>query len=251
LDRALIGLGDRFRFIPETRSLGDGMAAELLVVASRHQEATNVRPGSPAILRALAILAALALAHPADAQVVQGRVLDSASARPVAGLALQVRAGRPQRSVGWTKSDEYGDFRLAVSDSGPFSLWFELPDGTVVAADDVAPSDAPEREFVVPYGRALQQRIYLDSELALPVGFLHRVTPIHPGDEDSRGEVVIQIAIDSLGRPDMRTLKALSSPSDRATAAMVQALRQWRFKPAETAGRRPVRQLVVLRFVFG
>ena len=136
-----------------------------------------------------------------------------------------------------------------MTDSGPFSLWFELPDGTVVAADGVQPSDAPERDFMVPFGRAVRQRIYRDFEVDRPVGIAHRAPPIHPGDDESKGEVLIQIAIDSLGQPDMRTLQAIRSPSDRATAAMAQSLRQWRFLPAEKAGR-PVRQLVQLRFVF-
>jgi TonB family protein len=91
--------------------------------------------------------------------------------------------------------------------------------------------------------------MYFDFDVDVPVRIARRATPIHPGDEDSRGEVLIQVAVDSMGKPDLRTLKAIRTPSDRATASMAQAIRLWRFEPARKAGR-PVRQLVQITFVF-
>lgn len=63
------------------------------------------------------------------------------------------------------------------------------------------------------------------------------------------GEVVAQFVVDTTGRADMKTFKALSSSHELFTAAVRNALPQMRFYAAETGGRK-VKQLVQQAFKF-
>ena len=64
-----------------------------------------------------------------------------------------------------------------------------------------------------------------------------------------RGEVVVQIVIDTTGLADMATLRIVSSDHPLLTDAVVAALPRARFLPAETGGRK-VRMWAVQSFVF-
>jgi protein TonB len=63
------------------------------------------------------------------------------------------------------------------------------------------------------------------------------------------GEVVAQFVVDTTGRAEMRTFKALSSSHELFTAAVRNVLPSMRFYPAETGGRK-VKQLVQQAFKF-
>jgi periplasmic protein TonB len=63
------------------------------------------------------------------------------------------------------------------------------------------------------------------------------------------GEVVAQFVVDTTGRAEMRTFKALSSSHEMFTAAVRAALPNMRFYAAETGGRK-VKQLVQQAFKF-
>jgi len=63
------------------------------------------------------------------------------------------------------------------------------------------------------------------------------------------GQVIAQFVVDTTGKADMGTFKALESDHDLFTAAVKRVLPQWRFIPAETGGRK-VKQLVQLPFQF-
>ena len=63
------------------------------------------------------------------------------------------------------------------------------------------------------------------------------------------GEVVAQFVVDTTGRAQMNTFKALSSSHELFTAAVRNVLPQMRFYPAETGGRK-VKQLVQQAFKF-
>jgi protein TonB len=63
------------------------------------------------------------------------------------------------------------------------------------------------------------------------------------------GEVVAQFVVDTTGRAQMGTFKALSSSHELFTAAVRNVLPSMRFYPAETGGRK-VRQLVQQAFKF-
>ena len=64
-----------------------------------------------------------------------------------------------------------------------------------------------------------------------------------------KGEVVVQIVIDTTGLADMATLRVVSSDHPLLTDAVVAALPRARFLPAETGGRK-VRMWAVQSFVF-
>jgi protein TonB len=63
------------------------------------------------------------------------------------------------------------------------------------------------------------------------------------------GEVVAQFVVDTTGRAEMKTFKALSSSHELFTASVRNALAQMRFYPAEVGGRK-VKQLVQQAFRF-
>ena len=64
-----------------------------------------------------------------------------------------------------------------------------------------------------------------------------------------RGDVVVQVVIDTTGRADMTTLRVLSSDHPLLTDAVMTALPRARFLPAEAGGRK-VRMWAVQSFVF-
>lgn len=64
------------------------------------------------------------------------------------------------------------------------------------------------------------------------------------------GEVLAQFVVDTTGRPEMNTFKVLKSSHDLFTTSVKTALVNWRFHPAEVAGRK-VKQVVQYPFVFG
>lgn len=63
------------------------------------------------------------------------------------------------------------------------------------------------------------------------------------------GEVLVQFVVNTDGRADLATFKALQSSDDRFTQAVRSVLRNVQFIPAEVRGRR-VRQLVEMPFAF-
>jgi len=63
------------------------------------------------------------------------------------------------------------------------------------------------------------------------------------------GQVLAQFVVDTMGRADMGTFKALKSDNDLFTTAVKNALARMRFLPAEVGGRK-VKQLVQQPFQF-
>jgi len=63
------------------------------------------------------------------------------------------------------------------------------------------------------------------------------------------GQVLAQFVVDTTGRADMSTFKALKSDNDQFTVAVKNALARMRFLPAEVGGRK-VKQLVQQPFQF-
>jgi protein TonB len=63
------------------------------------------------------------------------------------------------------------------------------------------------------------------------------------------GQVLAQFVVDTTGRADMATFKALKSDNDQFTNAVKTALQKMRFLPAEIGGKK-VKQLVQQPFVF-
>ncbi len=66
---------------------------------------------------------------------------------------------------------------------------------------------------------------------------------------NARGEVIVQVVIDTTGRADMSTLRVTSSTHPLLTDAVRSALARARYLPAESAGRK-VRMWAIQSFVF-
>jgi protein TonB len=76
--------------------------------------------------------------------------------------------------------------------------------------------------------------------------------PTYPSMLESariEGEVLAQFVVDTAGRADMSTFKALKATNDLFTASVRNVLPRMRFYPAEVGGRK-VKQLVQMPFVF-
>lgn len=202
----------------------------------------------------LASLGAAALPSAALAQTIHGRVLDRSTRQPIPKAWV---AARPLPGGGYlpgmrTGSD--GSFALAAPAGVLYRVEILLPDGSRVAADSVA-SDASTDDaavFLVPWEEAEARRAYPEAEVDRPVSLVHRVAPEYPEAvlrSAARGQVVVQIAVDSAGVPQLETVRILESPDPRLTRAVVAAVLQWRFEPARRGGR-AVRQFVQIPFVF-
>jgi protein TonB len=63
------------------------------------------------------------------------------------------------------------------------------------------------------------------------------------------GEVLAQFVVDSAGRVDMSTFRALRATNELFVSSVRRALAEWKFKPAEVEGRK-VRQLVQMPLTF-
>ena len=199
------------------------------------------------------LFGAVLLPSAAAAQAIHGRVLDRSTRQPVPKAWV---AARPLPGGGYLpgmRTGADGSFALAAPAGVLYRVEILLPDGSRVAADSVASATTEdEAVFLVPWEEAEQRRAYPESEVDRPVSLVHRVAPDYPPEvlrSAARGQVVIQIAVDSLGVPQLETLRTVESPDPRLTRAVVDAVLQWRFEPARRAGR-PVRQLVQIPFLF-
>ncbi|MBB1599104.1 energy transducer TonB [Variovorax sp. UMC13] len=88
------------------------------------------------------------------------------------------------------------------------------------------------------------------AAVVLPVP-LRRPAPVFPAALAERGidgTVVASFFVDTLGVPE--TVRILRSPHPLLDAAVVEAVRQWRYEPARDAQGRAVRHLVQVPFRF-
>jgi len=63
------------------------------------------------------------------------------------------------------------------------------------------------------------------------------------------GRVLVEFVVDTLGRPDMKSVKVLESSNELFVQSLESALPRWRFYPAEARGRK-VKQIVQLPLRF-
>ena len=62
--------------------------------------------------------------------------------------------------------------------------------------------------------------------------------PLQSVGRRESGEVVVEFAVDTTGRPDMSTLKIVSSANNHFTEAVRKAIPSLRFEPAQQRGRK-------------
>jgi hypothetical protein len=197
----------------------------------------------------LLIIAAIGVPAPVVAQTVVGHLVDSSSARSLPRVDVRVWTTDERFAVGDGQTDSRGIFRIPATRDGPYVLKFSLPDGSKVskAAQPAVADSAPE--YRVAFTEAERQHMYFEFEVDRRVVVAKGVRPDRPVSFDGKGEVLIQVAVDSTGRADLATFRALRSPHPALTGAVERALGEFRFQPALKDGR-PVRQLVQIPFIF-
>jgi protein TonB len=93
---------------------------------------------------------------------------------------------------------------------------------------------------------------FFEFQVEKPADKLSGPAPSYPDilrSANVAGRVIAQFVVDTDGKAEMGTFKALESDHELFTAAVKRVLPQWRFIPAETGGRK-VKQLVQLPFEF-
>jgi len=96
------------------------------------------------------------------------------------------------------------------------------------------------------------ERVYYEFQVEKPVGLVTGATPHYPDSLRARnieGMVFLQFVVDTTGRADMTTVKALRSTDTLFTSAVTAVLPAMRFSPA-TIRSLKVRQLVQQPFQF-
>lgn len=126
----------------------------------------------------------------------------------------------------------------------------DLSEHTVDASDFVI-GEHPTSDVVgTPYGQGGSFTAWQVEKETIPLAGNPR--PQYPSLLQSAhvdGEVLAQFVVDSAGRVEMSTFRAIRSTNDLFTNAVRRALVQWKFQPAEVDGRR-VRQLVQMPLAF-
>lgn len=207
---------------------------------------------SARIVRASAL--ALGIYQSAAAQTLAGRVLDRATRLPLGlvDVRLLPDTGGSAPVLARTTTDSSGVFYLNAPAPGAYRIAFEASAGH----EFLAPVRFASKEEVVQREYMLEvttSRTYFEFEVEKQArGIPGNRAPHYPDrmrNAGIEGEVLMQFVVDTLGVPEMNTVKVLRSTYPDFTIAVRGALPQLRFYPAEIAGR-PVRQLVQMPFVF-
>lgn len=200
----------------------------------------------------LLLIAAIGVPTPVVAQTVVGHLVDSSSARSLSRVDVRVWTTDERFAVGEGQTDSRGIFRIPATRGGPYVLKFSLPDGSKVSKEAAQPAvadSAQPPEYRIAFTEAERQHMYFEFEVDRTVVVAKGVTPDRPVKVDGKGEVLIQVAVDSTGRADPTTFRVIHSPHPALTGAVERALSEFRFQPALKDGR-PVRQLVQIPFIF-
>ena len=197
----------------------------------------------------LVLLAALCPAV-ASAQVVMGRVVDARTRAPLGGVDVRAELGRD--SVVAMKTAADGVFSLLLPGAGRYQLTLRVREDVQVVSDsfDLAMDAVLQRELLVavPAERAL-----FEFQVEKPVRPLPGAGgPPYPKElreANIEGEVLAQFVVDTTGRVEPGSFRALRSTHHEFVLAVRTSLSGLRFKPAEVGGRK-VRQLVQQPFEF-
>ncbi len=195
----------------------------------------------------LAGVLGITCAVPLRGQSVAGRVIDSATGEPVAGQWVEVRPLRGGKRAG-ARTDSSGGFSIDVAPAPDYVVWVSLPDGTTVMRDSLALADFAH-PLAVAFSEAERQHMYWEFQVDRQPVLIEAQRVEYPHGTSAVGQVLVQFAVDSTGRPVLETFKVLRTPDRLLSDAVQQAVASFRFEPARKAGR-PVRQLVQQPFVF-
>jgi TonB family protein len=203
------------------------------------------------MFRARILTAALFLAPALEAQTIAGVVLDRRSQQPLVGITVHARDVVAGTDVPGVRTDTSGVFYIHLAAGGTFHISFQVDSLTRMAGDTVrvAAGDLIERRYLIDGG----EPTYLESQVEKPVGVRPGNRAPHYPDAlrrvNMQGAALMQFVVDTNGRVDPTSIKALTSSHELFTKAATEALLRLTFHPAEIGGR-PVRQVVQQPFNF-
>ncbi len=112
-----------------------------------------------------------------------------------------------------------------------------------------APAPSACAGYTIERGWLRQGPVYAPCDVDDPVSAIHRVPTGYVPLECANVSATVVLVVDTTGTPEPRTVKALRSNSKDFARAAVNALRQWRYRPAIKDGRK-VRQVTEQRLDF-
>ena len=193
----------------------------------------------------------LLVAAPLHAQTVAGIVRDARTGGVVENASVLLRS-RADSTVAHTRSDSLGEFYLAAPSPGTYTLLFNLgagPGRTTPPIELATIESFHQNVYVV---EVPVDVYFFEFQVEKPVEPLNNVSPSYPRrmqEEGVEGMVIAQFVVDTAGRAEAATLKAIEYTSREFFEAVRDALPRMEFRPAEVRGRR-VRQLVQQAFAF-
>lgn len=190
------------------------------------------------------------------AQGVDGLILDI-QGRPVRNIAVTL-VDSTVTPVALAHTDSAGAFYLDAPSPGRYRLGF-TNDSTALGQTmrfTLAANEFVQRKFFVepvehPFlldFQVTRRAATVDSHLALRAAV---PAAVPPSKERGAGTVVVQFVVDTTGRADMSTWRAIAGTSAEFAAGLRMSIRDAEFRPAlvaGAAGERKVRQLVEYTF---
>ena len=190
-------------------------------------------------LAARLVAAGTLAASTAQAQTLMGRVVDAGTGEPVPKAVVGVRVGADSIVRAHTGDD--GVFALQLPSGGTFVVHIQPTVAPPVASDSITvPTDSVvQREFRVAMpADPVFHHTQVDSQVAPIPGSSGPRYPAHLKTADVEGEVFASFVVDTTGRAVPSSFRALRETHADFTKAVVAALEQMRFVPAERSGRK-------------
>ena len=180
-----------------------------------------------------------------------GRALADSSRAPLRDIVVELIG--PSGSLAETHTDSVGEFYLTAPTAGRYHLLFRPPgaEPQISSEMSIAADEFHVREYVVHI--APSDPVYFEFQV-------EKVATPRPGNRPPiyprllrnagiEGEVLMQYVVDTAGRVEPGTIRALRSTHPEFERAVREALAFMRFNAAENAGRK-VKQLVQQPFIF-
>ncbi|MFL5613117.1 MAG: TonB family protein [Gemmatimonadaceae bacterium] len=189
----------------------------------------------------------------AQAQVIQGRVVDDRRKLPLRNVTVTVIPDTGNASVMLARAttDSAGEFFVDAPAAGRYRLGLSDADGHTFVAPvfSIAEGQTVQRELVIPSTRTFYLEFEVEHPVAAQEGYSHPKYPLELRKENLSGEVLTEFVVDTLGRADMKTFRIVRSTHLEFSDAVREWLRTARFTPA-TIGGHKVPQLVHEPFIF-
>jgi TonB family protein len=201
----------------------------------------------------LALSAALGRGEAGQAQTFAGRALADSSRAPLRSMVVELIGAAG--SIAQTQTDSAGEFYLTAPSAGRYRLLFRPPaaEPQLSSESTIAADEFHAREYVVRIEKSPTDPVYFEFQVEKVASQLPGSRPpIYPEALRARwieGQVLLQYVVDTLGRVEPGTIRALRSTHPEFERAVREALPFMRFNAAEIAGRK-VRQLVQQPFTF-